>query len=179
MSTNEEWNHSDLTILTNLLTVAATEADVKAKEMKKALAESKFKSQHLWAKEPTKEQVMKRIAQWSDKIKKMEVNIKHKDDNKEVSLGTSKVCLSALCLNQSCLTGTEADHYCDFSSTTWILEYQSPGAKETRCRSRRSSRRHCAINSIGPWPCLRHGNSMRRSRSKVEGITRGKMKKAT
>mmetsp|Transcript_22015 Transcript_22015/g.49006 ORF Transcript_22015/g.49006 Transcript_22015/m.49006 type:complete len:778 (-) Transcript_22015:65-2398(-) len=71
--------------------IAATEADVKAKEMKKALAESKFKSQHLWAKEPTKEQVMKRIAQWSDKIKKMEVNIKHKDDNKEVSLGTSKL----------------------------------------------------------------------------------------
>ena len=84
-------HHPDLTILTNFRTVAATEADVKAKDMKKALAESKFKSQHLWAKEPTKEQVMKRIAQWSDKIKKMEVNIKHKDDNKEVSLGTSKV----------------------------------------------------------------------------------------
>ena len=28
---------------------------------------------------------------WNEKIKKMEMNIKHKDDNKEVSLGTSKI----------------------------------------------------------------------------------------
>lgn len=71
--------------------IAATEQDEKAKEMKKELAESKFKDQHLWEKVPTTDQVIKKIQTWSDKIKKMELNIKHKDDNKEVALGTSKV----------------------------------------------------------------------------------------
>lgn len=33
----------------------------------------------------------KRIEQWTAKINKMEMDLKHKDDNKEVSLGTSKI----------------------------------------------------------------------------------------
>ena len=72
--------------------IAATEQDEKAKEMKKDLAEKKFAQQHLWEKEPSKDQVVKKIETWKEKIKKMELNIKHKDDNKEVALGTSKVC---------------------------------------------------------------------------------------
>ena len=72
--------------------IAATEQDEKAKEMKKELAEKKFTQNHLWEKEPTKDQVVKKLNTWKEKIKKMEVNIKHKDDNKEVALGTSKVC---------------------------------------------------------------------------------------
>ncbi|EED88726.1 predicted protein [Thalassiosira pseudonana CCMP1335] len=55
------------------------------------MKEDATKAGHLWEKKPTKEQVTKRITAWSEKIKKMELNIKHKDDNKEVSLGTSKL----------------------------------------------------------------------------------------
>jgi len=71
--------------------IAATEADEKAKVLKRGLADAKFDDAHLWDGVPKTEQVIKRIQTWSDKIKKMEMNIKHKDDNKEVSLGTSKV----------------------------------------------------------------------------------------
>ena len=71
--------------------IAATEADEKAKILKRGLADAKFDDAHLWDGVPKTEQVIKRIQTWSDKIKKMEMNIKHKDDNKEVSLGTSKV----------------------------------------------------------------------------------------
>jgi len=71
--------------------IAATEADEKAKILKKEAADAKFDQAHLWATMPKKDQVIKRIETWSEKIKKMELNIKHKDDNKEVSLGTSKL----------------------------------------------------------------------------------------
>ena len=71
--------------------IAATEADEKAKILKKELADVKFNDAHLWDTVPKQDQVIKRIQNWSEKIKKMELNIKHKDDNKEVSLGTSKL----------------------------------------------------------------------------------------
>ena len=71
--------------------IRATEQDEKAKVMKKEAADANFNNMHLWASKPKKDQVIKRIAAWTEKIKKMEMDIKHKDDNKEVSLGTSKV----------------------------------------------------------------------------------------
>mmetsp|Transcript_20091 Transcript_20091/g.29807 ORF Transcript_20091/g.29807 Transcript_20091/m.29807 type:complete len:786 (-) Transcript_20091:127-2484(-) len=71
--------------------IAATEQDEKAKQMRKDLGELKFTQNHLWEKEPSKDQVVKKIENWKEKIKKMELNIKHKDDNKEVALGTSKL----------------------------------------------------------------------------------------
>lgn len=71
--------------------IAATEADEKAKQMKRKLTDHKFQSAHLWEKTPTADQVAKRIQNWTAKINKMEMDLKHKDDNKEVSLGTSKI----------------------------------------------------------------------------------------
>lgn len=71
--------------------IAATEATEKAKILKKEVAGAKFEEMHLWSTKPKKDQVIKRIQMWNEKIKKMEMNIKHKDDNKEVSLGTSKL----------------------------------------------------------------------------------------
>lgn len=71
--------------------IAATEQDEKAKQMKKELAELKFTQGHLWDKAPSVDQVSARIKNWSEKISKLELNIKHKDDNKEVALGTSKL----------------------------------------------------------------------------------------
>ena len=76
---------------TNEEKIAATEKDEKAKAMRKEVQEMKFNQAHLWEKIPSKDQVSKRITNWTEKIAKMELNIKHKDDNKEVALGTSKV----------------------------------------------------------------------------------------
>merc|ERR1712113_773514 len=61
------------------------------KEKRRDLASAKFTQAHLWEKTPTQEQVKKRILNWDAKISKMEMDLKHKDDNKEVSLGTSKI----------------------------------------------------------------------------------------
>jgi len=71
--------------------IAATEADEKAKEKRRNLADAKFQKAHLWEKTPTSDQVVKKINNWNKKIEKMEMDLKHKDDNKEVSLGTSKI----------------------------------------------------------------------------------------
>ena len=76
---------------TNAEKIAATEADEEAKQKKRDLADLKFKKAHLWEKVPTQDQVSKRISAWTAKINKMELDLKHKDDNKEVSLGTSKI----------------------------------------------------------------------------------------
>mmetsp|Transcript_18049 Transcript_18049/g.44910 ORF Transcript_18049/g.44910 Transcript_18049/m.44910 type:complete len:737 (-) Transcript_18049:257-2467(-) len=76
---------------TNDEKIKATEADEKAKARKREVAAIKFKQAHLWDKVPSKDQVAKKIQNWSAKIAKMEMDLKHKDDNKEVSLGTSKI----------------------------------------------------------------------------------------
>jgi DNA topoisomerase-1 len=76
---------------TNADKIKATEQDEKARQMKRDLAEHKFNKAHLWERIPTIDQVNKRIEQWTAKIAKMELDLKHKDDNKEVSLGTSKI----------------------------------------------------------------------------------------
>lgn len=76
---------------TNEQKIKATEADTAAKQQKRDVNDAKFTKAHLWEKVPTKDQVIKKIANWTSKIAKMEMDLKHKDDNKEVSLGTSKV----------------------------------------------------------------------------------------
>ena len=80
--------------------IAATEATESSKQKKRDLSDIKFKQAHLWEKIPTKDQVIKRIQNWNTKITKMEMDLKHKDDNKEVALGTSKVCMLGLVGNQ-------------------------------------------------------------------------------
>ena len=71
--------------------IEATKADLKAKEKRKDLGNSKFSQAHLWEKIPTESQVASRIKNWSDKITKMSLDLKNREDNKEVSLGTSKI----------------------------------------------------------------------------------------
>lgn len=76
---------------TNDQKIAATKADEAAKQKRRDVAEVKFKKAHLWEKVPTVDQVVKRINNWTAKISKMEMDLKQKDDNKEVALGTSKI----------------------------------------------------------------------------------------
>merc|ERR1711862_528847 len=59
--------------------------------MKRDLSDLKFKQAHLWDRIPTQSQVAKKITSWTQKIAKMELDLKHKGSNKEVSLGTSKI----------------------------------------------------------------------------------------
>jgi DNA topoisomerase-1 len=79
------------TAKTNEEKIAATEADLAAKQQKRDANDAKFTQAHLWEKVPAKDQVVKKIQNWNAKIAKMEMDLKHKDDNKEVSLGTSKL----------------------------------------------------------------------------------------
>jgi DNA topoisomerase I len=76
---------------TNEEKIAATEADEKAKIKRRHLMDAKFDKAHLWEKVPSSEQVTKKIELWTKKISKMEMDLKHRDDNKEVALGTSKL----------------------------------------------------------------------------------------
>jgi DNA topoisomerase-1 len=76
---------------TNAQKIAASEADEEAKQMRRDLTIKKFEKAHLWEKAPTVDQVKKRIVAWEAKIAKMELELKQRDDNKEVSLGTSKM----------------------------------------------------------------------------------------
>jgi len=76
---------------TNEQKIKATQMDEAARQQKRDVSETKFKQAHLWDKVPTKDQVAKKITSWTAKISKMEMDLKYKDDNKEVSLGTSKI----------------------------------------------------------------------------------------
>ncbi|KAL3912755.1 MAG: hypothetical protein SGARI_000992, partial [Bacillariaceae sp.] len=68
---------------TNEEKIAATAADEAAKAKKREVTEIKFKQAHLWEKVPSNEQVAKKLQNWNNKISKMEMDLKHKDDNKE------------------------------------------------------------------------------------------------
>ena len=83
---------------TNEEKIEATKADEAAKQQKREAAAAKFTQAHLWEKIPTEDQVKKKIQNWSAKISKAEMDLKHKDDNKEVSLGTSKVSIDCMYL---------------------------------------------------------------------------------
>ena len=76
---------------TNDEKIAATKADEKAKQQKRDVTKFKTSQSHLWEKVPSEDQVKKKIENWNKKIEKAEMDLKHKDDNKEVSLGTSKI----------------------------------------------------------------------------------------
>ncbi len=72
--------------------LAATSLHEEGAQLKKDVAVEKFKVGHLFAKTPTsEEQIDKRIDTWTEKIKKLEVSVRDRQDNKEVSLGTSKI----------------------------------------------------------------------------------------
>lgn len=76
---------------TNDEKIAAAQADEAAKTFRREVASKKFEQNHLWINVPTEDQVLKRIKTWTEKVTKMELDLKHRDDNKEVSLGTSKI----------------------------------------------------------------------------------------
>ena len=92
---------------TNEQKIKATKADEAAKQQRREANDAKFLQAHLWEKVPSRDQVVKRLNTWTAKIAKMEMDLKHKDDNKEVSLGTSKVRFDR---------GLSSSYFCHLSS---------------------------------------------------------------
>lgn len=45
----------------------------------------------MFKSEPTESLIVARIEKWADAIRKLEVDINNRDENKEVALGTSKI----------------------------------------------------------------------------------------
>lgn len=52
---------------------------------------TKFNTKHYYKSTPSESSIDSRIKKWSDDIRKLEVDIRNRDENKEVALGTSKI----------------------------------------------------------------------------------------
>ena len=51
----------------------------------------KFVEKHKFKTTPSRESIESRIDKWTEDIRKLEVDIRNRDENKEVALGTSKI----------------------------------------------------------------------------------------
>lgn len=71
--------------------LAAVAAFDEAKANVKADQSRKAGLAHMTKTKPTAEALEAKIAAWQDKVTKMELDLKARDDNKEVALGTSKI----------------------------------------------------------------------------------------
>lgn len=50
-----------------------------------------MEEKHKFRKIPSVSEISARVEQWAEAIRKMEVDIRNRDENKEVALGTSKI----------------------------------------------------------------------------------------
>ena len=71
--------------------LAATKAETDAREAIKQDQKRRLNDAHMFKSAPSAEKVEAKIASWEDKIRKMEIDLRNKDENKEVALGTSKI----------------------------------------------------------------------------------------
>jgi len=71
-----------------LAAVAQMEA---AKAELKVEQKKRFVDKHKYSSMPTAAMIDSRLNKWADDIRKMEVDIRNRDENKEVALGTSKI----------------------------------------------------------------------------------------
>lgn len=68
-----------------------------AQELEDARAEVKkdqgrrFEEKHMFKQQPSAESLKSRIQKWAEDITKLELDIRNRDENKEVALGTSKI----------------------------------------------------------------------------------------
>ena len=70
--------------------VAATKAYESAMDKRRQANKAKQAEAHKFKNTPDEDAIDKRIEMWTEKVKKMEVELRNKEENKEVSLGTSK-----------------------------------------------------------------------------------------
>ena len=90
--------------------VAATKAYESAMDKRRQANKAKQAEAHKFKNPPDEDAIDKRIEMWTEKVKKMEVELRI-EENKEVSLGTSKANYmdphhgGVLCGNQPCRLG--------------------------------------------------------------------------
>jgi DNA topoisomerase I len=71
---------------------AAEGGDAEAEETpEETVKRVKEEESHLFAKQPSNDEVSKRLTLWRDKLEKHRLDMRNKDDNKAVALGTSKI----------------------------------------------------------------------------------------
>ena len=76
---------SDAAKLSSAAAVETAKANVKAD------AQRRFLEKHMFRTQPTAEALTTRAEKWADDIRRLEVDIRNRDENKEVALGTSKI----------------------------------------------------------------------------------------
>jgi DNA topoisomerase-1 len=69
---------------------AAADLEV-AKAKQKEDQKRRFQQKHMYKQEPTAAALEAKIAKWGVDIRKMETDIRNRDENKDVALGTSKI----------------------------------------------------------------------------------------
>jgi len=127
---------------------------------------------HLFKRQPSEEQLTKRIATFSSRHKKLEINIKNKvgaraEPGRRVQCSFFCFCfclfggwsLVAHALARlHARTTTRPLLWERPKSTTWIHASPSRGASACSAPSRRCSRAPCATSSLGPCPFPRTGS---------------------
>jgi DNA topoisomerase I len=71
-----------------LVSASAMEA---AKAAQKNDQKRRFQEKHLFKTTPTASTLETKVARWQEDIRKLETDIRNRDENKEVALGTSKI----------------------------------------------------------------------------------------
>jgi DNA topoisomerase I len=71
--------------------LSAAQALENAKTLEKADRKRRLLEKHFFKNMPSVESINQRIEKWSESIRKLEVDIRNRDENKEVALGTSKI----------------------------------------------------------------------------------------
>lgn len=71
--------------------LAAAAALEEAKAQHKEDQKRRYQQKHMYKLEPSASSLEAKIAKWGDDIRKMETDIRNRDENKEVALGTSKI----------------------------------------------------------------------------------------
>eukprot|EP01038_Epipyxis_sp_PR26KG_P006716 gene6716-9209_t len=62
-----------------------------AKALLKQESKKRFVDKHMYKQAPSETSIENRIQKWNEDIRKLEVDIRNRDENKEVALGTSKI----------------------------------------------------------------------------------------
>lgn len=76
---------------TNDEKLAAAQAIEAAKTAEKNDKKRKLLQKHYFKSEPSADAIENRLEKWKEAIRKLEVDIRNRDENKEVALGTSKI----------------------------------------------------------------------------------------
>ena len=104
--------------------VAATKAYESAMDKRRQANKAKQAEAHKFKNVPDEDAIDKRIEMWTEKVKKMEVELRNKEENKEVSLGTSKANYMDPRITVACCVETNqcvgCYHFSAMARPTWL-----------------------------------------------------------